>query len=44
MSVKTFSDPEVRKLLDQHFVFVELNVDEKRDAAKWFDGDAIPDT
>ncbi len=44
MSVRTFADPAVRKLLTEHFVFVELNVDEKRDVATWFEGDAIPDT
>jgi len=44
MSVKTFADPGVKKLLDEHFLFVELNVDQKRDVAKWFEGDAIPDT
>jgi uncharacterized protein YyaL (SSP411 family) len=44
MSVKTFSDPEVKAILDEHFVVVELNVDQKRDVASWFQGEAIPDT
>lgn len=44
MSVETFADPEVKKLLDQHFVFVELNVDKEKEAAAWFRGEAIPDT
>ena len=44
MSGKTFADPEVKKLIKEHFVFVELNVDHKRDAAAWFAASAIPDT
>jgi thioredoxin-related protein len=44
MSVKTFSDPEVRKVLDEHFVFVELNVENEKEAAGWFASAAIPDT
>ena len=44
MSVKTFGDPEVKKILDEHFVFVELNVDHEKEAAAWFKGKAIPDT
>lgn len=42
--MKTFADPEVRKLIDEHFIFVELNVDHEREAAAWFRGEAIPDT
>lgn len=44
MSVKTFADPEVKRILDEHFVFVELNVDHQKEAAAWFKGEAIPDT
>lgn len=44
MSVRTFADPEVKKLLEEHFVFVELNVDHQQEAAAWFQGEAIPDT
>jgi thioredoxin-related protein len=44
MSVKTFAHPEVKKLIDQHFVLVELNVDHAKEAAGWFAGKAIPDT
>jgi len=44
MSGKTFGDPEVKKILDEHFVFVELNVDRHQEAARWFQGEAIPDT
>jgi len=44
MSVQTFADPEVKKLLDDHFIFVELNVDHEKEAAGWFAGTAIPDT
>lgn len=44
MSVRTFADPEVKRLIDQHFVFVELNVDREKEAAGWFAGSAIPDT
>jgi thioredoxin-like negative regulator of GroEL len=43
MSGKTFADPEVKKLLDERFVFVRLNVDREKEAAAWFRGDAIPD-
>jgi len=44
MSVKTFGDPDVKKLIDEHFVFVEVNVDHEKEAARWFAGSAIPDT
>ena len=44
MSVKTFADPEVKKLINEDFVFVELNVDHQKEAASWFKGEAIPDT
>ncbi len=44
MSVETFANPEVKKLIDHHFVFVELNVDKEKEAAAWFRGEAIPDT
>ena len=44
MSVKTFADPEVKRLIDAHFVFVELNVDHEKDAATWFAASAVPDT
>ena len=44
MSVKTFADSEVEKILDEHFVFVELNVDHEKEAAGWFAGKGIPDT
>jgi thioredoxin-like negative regulator of GroEL len=43
MSVKTFADPDVKKLLDEQFVFASLNVDSQRQAASWFAGSAIPD-
>lgn len=42
--MKTFADPDVKKLIEEHFVFVELNVDHEKEAAGWFDGAAIPDT
>lgn len=44
MSGRTFSDPEVRKLLGERFVFIELNVDREKETAAWFGGAAIPDT
>lgn len=43
MSVKTFAAPDVRKLIDEHFVFIEINVDHEKEAAAWFQGAAIPD-
>lgn len=42
--MKTFADPKVKGILDEHFVFVELNVDRQKEAASWFQGEAIPDT
>lgn len=44
MSVKTFNDPQVKKLIDEHFVFVELDVDKEKAASGWFASAAIPDT
>ncbi len=44
MSGMTFADPEVKKLIEEHFVFVELNVDHEKEAAGWFAAAAIPDT
>ena len=44
MSVKTFDAPEVKKLIDEHFLFVELNVDHEKEAAGWFAASSIPDT
>lgn len=44
MSVKTFNDPRVKKIIDEHFVFVELDVDNEKEAAGWFASRAIPDT
>lgn len=44
MSVVTFAHPEVRKLIDERFVFVEINVDHEKDAADWFEVKGIPDT
>jgi thioredoxin-related protein len=44
MSVKTFNDTKVKKILDEHFVFVELDVEKEKDAAGWFASSAIPDT
>ena len=43
MSVKTFAAPAVRKLIDEHFVFIEINVDHEKEVAAWFGGEAIPD-
>ena len=34
----------LRKMIEEHFVFVELNVDHEKDAADWFAASAIPDT
>lgn len=44
MSVQTFADPEVKKLLDEQLVFVEVNTDHEEETARWFAGSAIPDT
>jgi len=44
MSVKTFAAPEVKKLIDEHFVFIEINMDHEKEASAWFQGEAIPDT
>jgi thioredoxin-like negative regulator of GroEL len=44
MSVKTFAAPEVRKLIDEHFIFMEINVDHEQAISAWFQGEAIPDT
>lgn len=41
--MKTFAAPDVRWLIDQHFVFVEINVDHEMEAAAWFHGEGIPD-
>lgn len=43
MSVKTFANSEVKKLIEEHFVLAELNVDREKEAAGWFKGEAIPD-
>jgi hypothetical protein len=43
MSVKTFTAPDVKKLIDEHFVTIEINVDHEKESAAWFQGDAIPD-
>ncbi len=39
----TFADPAVTKLIEEHFILVELNVDHEREAAGWFAGQGIPD-
>lgn len=44
MSATTFSDPRVKKLIDEHFVMIEINVDHEKAAAAWFRGEGIPDT
>ncbi len=44
MSGKTFKDPGVKKLMDEHFVFVELNVDKNKGAADQMGIVGIPDT
>jgi len=44
MSVKTFNNPTVKKIIDERFVFVELNVENEKEAAGWFGGQGIPDT
>ena len=44
MSGKTFADLEVKKLMEEHFVFVELDVDQDKEAADQFGIVAIPDT
>lgn len=44
MSGKTFADPTVQKIVQEHFVFVTLDVDREKSAAAWFGGNAIPDT
>ena len=44
MSGKTFADLEVKKLMKEHFVFVELNVDQDKESADQFGIVAIPDT
>lgn len=44
MSVQTFGDPRVKKVIEASFVFSEIDVDKGKDAAKWFAGSAIPDT
>lgn len=41
--MKTFAASEVKKLIDEHFVFIEINVDQEKEAAAWFQGEAIPD-
>lgn len=41
--MKTFPAPEVRSLIDRHFVFVELDIEEHEAAAEWLDVSAIPD-
>ncbi len=44
MSVKTFAAPAVKKLIDEHFIFIEINVDHEKETAAWFQGETIPDT
>lgn len=44
MSATTFSNPEVKRLIAEHFLFLELNVDKEKEAAAWFRGEGIPDT
>lgn len=44
MSTATFGHPDVRKLLEERFIAVEINVDHQKEAAAWFGGSAIPDT
>jgi len=44
MSVKTFNDPTVKKIIDERFVFVELDVENEKEASGWFASTAIPDT
>lgn len=43
MSVKTFAAPDVKRLIDEHFVTIQINVDHEKEAAAWFQGEAIPD-
>ena len=44
MSGKTFANPEVKDLIEKHFVFVELNVDQHKEAADQMGIVGIPDT
>ena len=40
----TFANPEVKKLIDENFVFVVLNVDRNKEAADQMGIVGIPDT
>ena len=44
MSGMTFANPEVKSLIEKHFVFVVLNVDQDTEAADKMGIVGIPDT
>ncbi len=44
MSGKTFANPAVKNLIEQHFVFVVINVDQDKQSADQMGIVGIPDT
>lgn len=41
--MKTFPSPEVKPIIEKHFVFVEVDVGVHKEEAKWLGVNAIPD-